>query len=259
MAMSTLNPRFLASIAMILLMDQAVAAQHAGHDPANEPVYVQPSNDVGFEMVDQSVNDVGPLSESQRFMDAGLQIPTGFSKVFKVPGRDDLFMRANGGLYMVYPRSQYVESRQGTYAEIPQDTTFYIGLPSLQRLAPEAWHIVPQSRFSTDDRPLYSVETRIADLDQDGQPINTERPQASSRAIRFGVSQRPVDGQAPPRRIVMPPPTDGQYDNTVHARWDSDVLDVQPAEQSVVNDPQYRARRLAELMARAAEAHDDAG
>src|SRR6185503_15575203 len=80
---------------------------------------------------DQTVEDVNPLSTSLRQMHSDLRQPTGFQNVYHVPGHDDLLMRVNGGIYAVFPESEYTVNRKGkTVPVIPAGTVFYIGLPS---------------------------------------------------------------------------------------------------------------------------------
>ncbi|MHC5024064.1 MAG: hypothetical protein ACYTGG_09140 [Planctomycetota bacterium] len=84
--------------------------------------------------LDQTVDDRGGLARSLREIEPGLRVPSGFEQVYRVPGRDDLLMRVNGGLYAVFPVSKYEMSRRGVVALIPDDTVFHIGAPGTARL-----------------------------------------------------------------------------------------------------------------------------
>ena len=82
-----------------------------------------------LQIVDQTVADVSDLSASLRAIDPGLSRPSGFDRVYRVPGNDDLVMRANGGLYAVFPHSRYDFGPAGPVAVVPDGTVFYIGAP----------------------------------------------------------------------------------------------------------------------------------
>jgi len=88
-----------------------------------------------LEPVDQTVEDTGVLSTSLRHQISGLRHPAGFTSVYRVPGRDDLLMRADGGLYAVFPQSIYLNQKAGLTAVMPPNTVFHMGRASLAGLA----------------------------------------------------------------------------------------------------------------------------
>lgn len=85
----------------------------------------------GPERVDAGTGDVGPLSESLRVLPLDLRVSDGFENVYRVTGPDgqERFMRREGALTAVFPRSDYVMTEFGPYAVIPAGTWFMIGEP----------------------------------------------------------------------------------------------------------------------------------
>src|SRR5205814_2404538 len=72
-----------------------------------------------LEPVDQAVEDINPLSMSLRHMQFDLRQPAGFEQVYAVPGHPDLLMRANGGLFAVFPQSVYAQGKSGLVPLVP--------------------------------------------------------------------------------------------------------------------------------------------
>lgn len=77
--------------------------------------------------VDEGVGDVDSLAADLRVQPLDLRTPLGFERVYRVPGRDDLYMRVSGGLVAVFPRSEYVPGPGGLWPVIPAGTRFYPG------------------------------------------------------------------------------------------------------------------------------------
>ena len=77
-----------------------------------------------LQRVDPTLGDVSPLGESLREvnMQADFRVPTGFQNVYRVPGRDDLLMSANGAMYAIFPQSSYLATSQGMVATVPAGT-----------------------------------------------------------------------------------------------------------------------------------------
>ncbi|MCP3905599.1 MAG: hypothetical protein GY715_18385 [Planctomycetes bacterium] len=88
-----------------------------------------------LEPVDEAVADMDPLATSTRVAPGDQRLPIGFMRLYRVPDRDDLLMRVNGGLYAVFPRSLYAQSRFGQVPLIPNDTVFHIGPTTVETLA----------------------------------------------------------------------------------------------------------------------------
>jgi hypothetical protein len=89
-----------------------------------------------FEVVDAGREDTGDLATSIRRLPLDLRLPTGFDRVYRVPGRDDLYMRANGALYAVFPKSEYRATRRGEQPVTPTDVVYRIGLAPEGPLVP---------------------------------------------------------------------------------------------------------------------------
>ncbi|MFO0961787.1 MAG: hypothetical protein U0625_02650 [Phycisphaerales bacterium] len=114
-------------------------------DPAMTPQRVSSSQPRpatrfdAYEVVDPTVADRNTLGTSFRMFAVDLS-PSGFRNVYKVPGHDDLLMRADGGLYAVfeqatYRRAQDKETKQYfTKPTTPASTTYYIGRPNWARM-----------------------------------------------------------------------------------------------------------------------------
>lgn len=73
--------------------------------------------------------DTGLLSESLQQPQLQLAFPLGFDSVYQVRGRKDLFVRQSGAVYGVFPKSEYITTKDGVYAVWPAGTSFYIGAP----------------------------------------------------------------------------------------------------------------------------------
>ena len=92
----------------------------------------QSTDSTALSVVDQTVGDLGPLNLSLRKPEAGIALPTGFRKVFRIEsdsetGSDGRLMRANGGLAAVFDQSVYVRTEEGILPDIPASTTWVIG------------------------------------------------------------------------------------------------------------------------------------
>ncbi|MHC5003696.1 MAG: hypothetical protein ACYTJ0_11285 [Planctomycetota bacterium] len=115
-------------ILALLLLPSAIAAPAPQEDPGLKRVNapIRP-----LEPVDQMIADRSVLSTSLRVREAGLQEPSGFSSLYRLtdPEGQELLMRADGGLYAVFPQSVYAPTRRGLVPVIPAGTRFYIGPP----------------------------------------------------------------------------------------------------------------------------------
>lgn len=88
-------------------------------------------------VVEAGSEDVGPMSTTLRDDPFDMRVPTAFSRVYRVPGSDDLLMRGNGALFVVFDESVYRRTRQGSSPVIGDGAKFHIGIPGGLRLAPE--------------------------------------------------------------------------------------------------------------------------
>ena len=177
--------------------------------------------------LDQTVEDISPLSRSLRQIERGLREPSAFDQVYRVPDRDDLLMRIEGGIYAVFPQSMYTQGENGTLPLIPAGTVFHIGYPDLERLG----------RVDASTR---QVEGRVGDDPYDGRinlRVDPRRGrQAGVRRTMLGTSTVPFRGLGRQRPERVP----------------------QTARQSIaptiVTDAGYRADRIRDLMQSAAKA-----
>jgi hypothetical protein len=114
--MSRISPGRLRIVLTVLIAAPAVAQQTS----------------VDLEPIDQAIEDVSALSMSLREIEAGLGQPNDFSRVFRIHGKQDMYMRQQGGLYAVFPESVYQIDKKGQLrAVVPNDTMFYIGRPAM--------------------------------------------------------------------------------------------------------------------------------
>ncbi len=128
-----------ASLAAVLAVAGSAIAG-PGHDPSAIPL------DAGYA-------DVDPLRTSLRFVEPTLAIDAAFERVYRVPGDPDRLYRAAGGLYAVFPLSEYVRTPAGTAAVIPAGTVFHIGPPP-ELLAPTTGdEIVPWTMPAIEPGP----------------------------------------------------------------------------------------------------------
>jgi len=167
------------------------------------------------EVVEPYFSDDGPMARSLRQMQVSLQLPVGFNRIYRTP--DGRLMRVSGGLYAMFPRSVYYESKFGPTPTIPSDTVFFIGPPDLSG-APD--HAPPDGR----------VDQRVG--------------------LRIGSAVRSAalrTNHVVPLRVGAGPPVLGGSRSMRSHGVESD--ESAPA---FVADPSYRARRARELMRRAA-------
>jgi hypothetical protein len=90
-------------------------------------------------VVEQGVEDLGPMGTSMRQASTDLRQPSGFDVVYRVPGSSrgvggfftspagERLARVDGAITAVFSRSEYVETKKGTKTPIPANTVFYIG------------------------------------------------------------------------------------------------------------------------------------
>lgn len=179
--------------------------------------------------VEPAVGDTSILSTSLRVMEPGLQAPSGFSQVYRVPGGQ--LMRGDGALFAVFPESNYVQFRGMDIPVIPAGTVFYIGgLP---------------------ENPLES---------QFGVPLDSiDQPTLDAYFGRVSYKIDPADGsvsfESPRRNVgsrmfVLAPPRARHARPTLRRRDDGSDAEG-PA---IVTDSDYRARRMRDLLQTAVDA-----
>lgn len=219
--------RFIACCIALLVAAAAAGQQRV---EANDPLAVHETEPqwVDLRVVDQRVEDTGVLSQSLRLVNPGLQQSNDFGRVYEVPGDDGRFMRVEGALHAVFPQSEY--SSQSDQAVIPPGTVFYIGEPSLLYDP-----VLSSALFHNSSRPLPGDElrwrTRI-------EPADADTPQQPS-ALPQPVIALTADDERSVRasRLIRDAPTTDETSDTIPA---------------ICADADYRARRLRDLLKRAA-------
>jgi hypothetical protein len=200
-AMSRIGPGRLPIILTVLMAAPAAAGRTA----------------VDLDPIEQSIEDVSVLSMSLREIEPGLRQPNDFARVFRVPGRDGLFMRQQGGLYAVFPESVYKADKKGKLrAVVPSDTMFYIGRPTLLDAEP-----------TPDDAPAPGLRLGRIDLRIDQHCESTAQiavPPGGYEKSSTGLSLKPGTS------LTLP---------------------------AIVADQEYRQRRVHGLMRRAAGVIED--
>jgi hypothetical protein len=190
--------------------------------------------------VEQGLADVDALARGLRRVDPGLREPQGFELLYLVPGRSDLYMRVDNGLYAVFPRSVYANFKGKAVPLVPNDTKFYIGQSGIESLGATA--AAPPTCVSNDDR---RVDPRI---DSYVRPV--------IRSATAGLAEdRRVSGRSGPPAIVSIGSRLASPDpemNSADAMTAGSVNHL--PSQSVVTDPRYRADRVRALLLRAVRA-----
>lgn len=109
--------------------------------------------------VEAGTSDINPLATSNRVLPTDLRVPTGFESLYSFQQRDAFgnlqtyYVRSDGGLTAIFPRSQYSEGRNGPTPEVPAGTVWVIGPLKIQqpvRQAPKRSYNA--LNFSIDDR-----------------------------------------------------------------------------------------------------------
>lgn len=155
-----------------------------------------------LEFVDAGVADVGPIARSFRLEAEDLRLPTGFQRVYRVPGSDDRLMRGNGALFAVFPTSVYRQSARGSIPIAPASVVYHFGVPQgdpMEELRRDA-------AARTGAGPNQPVDFRVATLD--GLPLRERGPSQSERdrALREPGGERTADAESP-----APQPTDDPF------------------------------------------------
>jgi hypothetical protein len=203
-----------------------------------------------LQRVDPNREDIGPLSESLRRMDfqADFRTPMGFQNVYRVPGRDDLLMRASGAVYAVFPQSVYVATGDGLAATVPPGTVFSIGQPGPWLMPLEGSQ--PAGFLPQDGRPAAPAKEAVG---ADAAVVTAVQGRVIPRRSTFVV------GDAWDRDGA---PQYGREEEADVAATRREIVRAMPPDPStflktIVTDEAYRCARLAELLQRAALASRD--
>ena len=77
--------------------------------------------------VDAGVEDFGVLSDSLRVEQSSMRQDVAFEKLYKIAGRDDVYVRKSGGLSAVFRSSAYLRTSGGDIPIVPAGTVYCIG------------------------------------------------------------------------------------------------------------------------------------
>ena len=201
--------------------------------------------DGAFQEIEAGVEDANPFAASFRSQMADFRQPTGFDRVYRVGGLDDRFMRAQGGLYAVFPRSVYATTREGEVAVIPPSATFYVGRAAMDQLVEttQVDRALRERPLATDERALPPAAYRAIRPLVDG---------ASRRSKRYGLVSRAAATETPHVGPDLAPRSVVEVDADASAPRRDDELRLTPP--PIVDDATYRRARLEQLMRRAAAA-----
>lgn len=191
----------------------------------NDPL--QPSRGIGartnLRLVDQGVADLGPQSASLRSVGSRVELrqDTGWERLY----RDDktgAYYRFNGAVGASFPRSSYVQNRDGTFPEIPAGTVFHVGGDHLSTGREGARGPVGVMAEAADEGRLSSrVSNYVTPEPAEGGPI-----------IRGGLPARGVLAR----------------EEAVDERSRSAEMARAIATPTVATNEAYRRRRMAELL-----------
>ncbi|MCA9295195.1 MAG: hypothetical protein KC983_01735 [Phycisphaerales bacterium] len=232
---ATIIPILLAGLGLSVTTAAATAQQvDATHavDPT-EPTYLHP--------IEAGIGDVGPGSTSLRIIETGLDMPSGFAKVYRSPIAGH-FMRVDGALHAVFPRSRYTPTQQGDVPTVPDGTVFYIGMP----VGPFEAGGQPAVHAADGTAPAARLNMRV-----DAQPAPRHMihiddvPPAPGHAAEHSHEHHAPTHVLPSHELLIPAPT-------------TPVDITALASVTIVTDEAYRRVRIHELLHRAARADHDA-
>ena len=104
------------------------------------------------EPIDAGVEDIGTLRTSERLMRHDLRRPASFDRVYQLRDGTQRYVRANGAVLAVFPRSTYAPDGSG--ATVPPGTVFYIGQPDRWSASIERNpSLAPTRRLAPTSRP----------------------------------------------------------------------------------------------------------
>lgn len=199
-----ISPAMHAPCAALLLSTMLAAT--AAADDVVRPAAAGPGRPP-LEMLEPGVDDIGPARLSLRFMPYEMRLPTGFERVYRVPGSDDLLMRGNGALFAVFPRSVYIRTARGATAVAPPGTVFHIGMPG-----PTPVGIL---REKAAEQRAHASPARV-DLLRDGRMPLEETMRFGAAPAPEAASRAPAPQAAPTMRPVFPPDPESTRDPFAH-------------------------------------------
>lgn len=205
-----------------------------------QPIQLQP--------IDMRVQDIGALSNSFRVVPSGIDVPGDFMQVYRLPGNGGKYSRIQGGLYIVFPESSYIDTEDGVVALVPAGTEFHIGEPPADVLDPAS----TASRTLPPGSEFLRWNTRIvalpADLNRNIQDGVTMRDMLDAAQSQHAAANAGVNNA----RLMQP---------TIRHAESFEVADRNDQDQTspaIASDETYRAERLQELLRQAASAEANA-
>jgi hypothetical protein len=162
--------------------------------------------------VEPGIGDLGPLTTSTRLLPFDLRQPSGFERVFRVPGSsrglgtitpagsDDQYARVSGAITAVFPRSEYFESGNGIRPAVPSGTVFYIGNSPLLGGVPAAIRGPSMYAASTSVSMLVSMAA-IEPPGSDAGPVDRRMRMDQEPSLRESV--QPVRSENLPAENIF--------------------------------------------------------
>lgn len=232
----TLTIRTLRAVVMLAVCGACVPLALAG---STKPPSVSRSADKStqptLKPVDPGVGDVGPLSGPGRVLPTDLRQPANFDRVYEVEiDGKPYFVRAHGGVYAVFPRSDYVQTRSGVAPIVPAGTVFHLGsLPKNADSKPEIDSKVTLPALAKPARPMrldQAAPGLAAPNAESAQPPPV--PATRAKPAQRQDTQPPLSDAAPPSRPPEPPRDSIWLSEFYRAARTSELLDQARAAKS---------------------------
>lgn len=199
------RPPVLSALSALVATTALAAASASGSDDMVRPAAAGPGRPP-LEMLEPGIDDIGPARISLRFMPYEMRLPTGFERVYRVPGSDDLLMRGNGALFAVFPRSVYLRTPRGAAAVAPPGTVFHIGMPGPTPVDTLRERVSDQRARASPARVDLLMDARIPLEDS----TRVGAPPAAAAAAPAPPAANPA------RRPVFPPDPESTRDPFAH-------------------------------------------
>lgn len=202
-----------------------------------------------------NLGDVGGLSVDSQLGARETRLPDDFANIYEIPigsgtRYDGWFVRVSGATYAVFPRSEYSTLPDGKrLARVPANTTFFLGgIPKdLDFRGPVS---VPTARVGQlplplePDGPIAAPRVNAVPV-QAGSPIVVERIDSTHSArLDSSHDSTPAPGRAPLKPDA--PAAASAFQAAASAAA------AREAGQRMMDDETYRARRVEQLLDRAA-------
>lgn len=210
----------------------ALALSAVGAHAQISSATTDPSRGVGartnLRLVDQGVADLGPQSTSLRSVGSRVELrqDTGWERLYR-DEKTGAYYRFNGAVGASFPRSSYVQTRDGTFPQIPAGTVFHVGGDHLAAARASRRPVGVLAEEAPEEGRL---STRVSNL-------VTPESAEGGEIIRGGL---PAKG-------------DLARQEAVEDRLRSAEMARAVATPTVATNEAYRRKRMAELLREAAE------